>query len=48
MKSVMEVIPSYVMQGVALSMHVCEKIDKVGQDFIWGSTKDKRKFHLVG
>ena len=48
MKSVMEVIPSYVMQGVALPMHVCEKIDKVGQDFIWGSTKDKRKFHLVG
>ena len=29
MKSIMEAIPSYVMQGVALSMHVCEKIDKV-------------------
>ena len=48
MKSVMEAIPSYVMQGVALSMHVCEKIDKVSRDFIWGSTEDKRKFHLVG
>ena len=33
-KSVMEAIPSYVMQGAALPMHVCEKIDKVSQDFI--------------
>ena len=44
----MEAIPSYVMQGVALLMHVCEKIDKVSRDFIWGSTEDKRKLHLVG
>ena len=47
-KSVMEAIPSYVMQGAALPMHVCEKIDKVSRDFIWGSTEDKRKLHLVG
>lgn len=46
-KSVMEAIPSYVMQGVALPMHICEKIDKVNRDFLWGSTKDKRKLHLV-
>ena len=44
----MEAIPSYVMQGVALSMYVCEKIDKVSWDFIWGSTEDKRKLHHVG
>ena len=44
----MEAIPSYVMQGVALSIHVCEKIDKVSWDFIWGSTEDKRKLHHVG
>ena len=48
MKSVMEAIPSYVMQEVALSMHVCEKIDKISRDFTWGSIENKRKLHLIG
>ena len=47
-KSVMEAIPSYVLQGAALLMHVCENIDKVNRDFLWGSTEDRRKLHLVG
>ena len=33
-KSVMAAIPNYVMQGVALSIHLCEKLDKVNRDFL--------------
>ncbi|XP_075670180.1 uncharacterized protein LOC142639940 [Castanea sativa] len=35
-KSVMSVIPTYVMQGVALPVHVCEKLDKINQDLFMG------------
>lgn len=26
----------------------CDKLDKVNKDFLWGSTSEKRKLHLVG
>ena len=48
MKSVMSTIPNYVMQGEALPMHLCEKLDKINRDFLWGSTRYKKKLHLVG
>ena len=47
-KSVMFAIPNYVMQGDALPMHLYEKLDKINQNFLWGSTREKRKLHLVG
>ena len=47
-KSVMSSIPNYVMQGVALPSHLCEKLDKISRDFLWGTTKKKKKMHLVG
>ena len=47
-KSVMAAIPNYVMQGVALLAHICDKLDKVNRDFLWGSTSDRQKMHLVG
>ena len=47
-KSVMVAIPNYVMQGVALPIHLCEKLDKVNRDFLWGSSTEKRKLHLMG
>ena len=46
-KSVMFAIPNYVMQGEALPVHLCEKLDKINQDFFWGSTREKKKLHLV-
>ena len=36
------------MQGVALSTHVCDKLDKINQDFLWGSTSEKKRMHIVG
>ena len=47
-KSVMSAIPNHIMQGVALPSHICNKLDKVNRDFLWGSTSEKRKLHLVG
>ena len=47
-KSVMSAIPNHIMQGVSLPSHICNKLDKVNRDFLWGSTSEKRKLHLVG
>ena len=47
-KSVMSVIPNYVMEGVTLPVHICDKLDKVNRDFLWGSTNEKRRMHMVG
>ena len=47
-KSVMAAIPNHVMQGVALRSHLCEKLDKINRDFLWGSSTEKKKLHLVG
>ena len=47
-KSVMSAIPNYVMQGSALLVHLCEKLDRVNKNFLWGITDKKRKIHLVG
>lgn len=35
------------MQGVTLPSHLCSKIDKINRDFLWGSTEEKRRLHLV-
>ena len=29
-------------------VHLCEKLDKVNRVFLWGTTNEKRKMHLVG
>ena len=47
-KLVMSAISNYVMQGEALPIHLCEKLDKINRDFLWGSTREKKKLHLVG
>ena len=36
------------MQGVALPSHICDKLDEVNRDFLWGSMSEKRKLHLIG
>ena len=44
----MAAIPNHVMQGRALPVHLCDKLDKINRDFLWDSTSEKRKMHLVG
>ena len=47
-KAVMTSIPEYIMQCHKLPVKVCEEVNKLVRDFLWGSTVDKKKIHLVG
>lgn len=47
-KSVMNAIPNHVMQGTTLTAHLCDKLDKFSRDFLWGTSTEKRRIHLVG
>jgi hypothetical protein len=46
-KSVVTPIPKYVMQCMSVPIKVCNSIDRLCRDFLWGSTEEKRKLHLV-
>uniref|UniRef100_A0A2N9IBY2 Reverse transcriptase domain-containing protein n=1 Tax=Fagus sylvatica TaxID=28930 RepID=A0A2N9IBY2_FAGSY len=47
-QSVTSAIPSYYMQNVALPSRVCLDLDKLNRNFLWGSTEEKKKMHMVG
>jgi hypothetical protein len=40
-------IPDYLMQCAIIPAKVCNDVDKVCRDFLWGSTSEKRKLHLA-
>lgn len=40
-------IPNYAMQTMKLHVNMCDKLDRINRDFLWGDTPDKRKLHLV-
>lgn len=40
-------IPGYVFQSTLIPASVCEDAEKICRDFIWGSSADSRKCHLV-
>ena len=46
-QSVITTVPNYPMQCVALPTKVFSNVDKLSQNFLWGSTENKKKFHLV-
>ncbi|KAL0005366.1 hypothetical protein SO802_012927 [Lithocarpus litseifolius] len=46
-QSVLTTVPSYTMQNVMLPNRVLASLDRVARNFIWGSTLDKRKLHMV-
>lgn len=46
-KSVIQSIPTYVMQSTFLPKNVCEKVDRKCRGFIWGDEVGHRKVHLV-
>lgn len=41
-------IPGYILQATHIPISVCKAAEKICRDFIWGTTADKRKCHLVG
>ena len=46
-QSVTSAIPAYYMQNVALPIRVCSNLEKLNRDFLWGSTYDRKKMHMV-
>ena len=38
----------YVIQGAALPTHLCDKLDKINKDFLWGTKQEWKRMHLVG
>lgn len=40
-------IPGYVMQSTVIPASTCDAIEKLCRDFIWGSTANRRRCHLV-
>jgi hypothetical protein len=40
-------IPGYVIQSTRIPISVCVEAEKICRDFIWGSTADHRKTHLI-
>ena len=46
-KFVVAPIAEYYMQCHNLPTKVCDSIDKMMRDFIWGSTEERRRMHMV-
>ncbi|XP_054801529.1 uncharacterized protein LOC129305554 [Prosopis cineraria] len=46
-KSVLSTIPLYCMQTAHLPVSTCEENDKCSHGFLWGSTGERKKIHLV-
>lgn len=40
-------VPNYVMQTSKIPAAVCDEVEQMCRDFIWGSTPDARKNHLI-
>ncbi|XP_075665344.1 uncharacterized protein LOC142635008 [Castanea sativa] len=47
-KAAVSSIPEYNMQCNKLPTKTCEDVNKLTRDFLWGSTAEKKKLHLVG
>lgn len=46
-QTVTSTIPSYSMQTMHLPISVCNKLDRINRNFLWGDTANKKKLHLV-
>ncbi|CAN1187225.1 Putative ribonuclease H protein At1g65750 [Linum perenne] len=46
-QSVLAAIPAYVMQTAVLLIMTCEAIDRKIRNFVWGSSDEAQKVHLV-
>ena len=47
-KATVSSILEYNMQCYKFPAKVCEDVNKLTRDFLWGSTMEKKKLHLVG
>lgn len=46
-KSIIQVLPTYVMQSAFIPRHLCDEIDKSCRRFLWGESDNVRHLHTV-
>ncbi|OIT27665.1 putative ribonuclease h protein, partial [Nicotiana attenuata] len=46
--STLNTLPNHLMQISLLPTKTLQEIDKIQRDFLWGTTREKRKIHLIG
>ena len=47
-KAAVTLVADYYMQCCKIPTRICDKVDKLTSNFLWGSTEDRRKLHMVG
>ena len=47
LQSALSAVPSYVIQGCVLPSRVLNGLDIINRNFIWGSTEEAKKMHMV-
>lgn len=47
-QSVTSTITNYTMQCIALQPKILHGVDRLNKNFLWGSSENKKKLHLVG
>ncbi|OIT27443.1 putative ribonuclease h protein, partial [Nicotiana attenuata] len=46
-KATLSSIPSHVMQFITLPIKITKEIDRIQRNFLWGTTQEKRKIHMI-
>ena len=46
-QSVLQSLPPYFMQCSYIPKKICNKIDSISRNFLWGTTSEKKKMHLM-
>ena len=47
-KATVIAIPEYTMQCYRMPVRICDEVDKLVRNFLWGSTVERKKMHMVG
>ena len=47
-KLVLESIPTHILQCTYILVRVCNKIDAIVRNFLWGLIEENKMMHLVG
>lgn len=47
-KAAVTAIPEYTMQCYKIPVRICEEVDKLVMNFLWGSTVERKKMHMIG
>jgi hypothetical protein len=47
-QSVTSSLPAYYMQNTTLPSSICNELDRLNMNFLWGLSNERKKMHLVG